>query len=570
MPLHAAGQPASKTSTKPESIGKQDLANSPFQFEDNRPETAMQLKFGYIANGDPVQKKENKTGLPDALKSGVESLSGYSLDDVKVHYNSGRPAQLQAHAFAQGTDIHIAPGQEKHLPHEAWHVVQQKQGRVKPTMQMKAGVNVNDDSGLEREADVMGKKALQLKESESLKTVAAKSANTGSGIVQLFRLKIGISGDQNPLNIDPDQLPPLTYVWILSNSKDKPDSLDQSGVSPGHNKSSPDQIIAANANGVQTPIYTKVGGYQRGYPMKGIFQSGVFKVPRGGDTSGIDYSFLRFAAIESYKLWFAAKGKSELWPDISSDGTHVETIDSDFSGITSDSGKALNENKKEEGSWLAEAGVYKWDWRDVKDDGEVIKRFSKENILDSDKRDAALKKFADAYFEIEVSKRDEAAADILQIYFPEPATRLSSYAIDLISQSGFQNMKVTRGNQLGFGRESIGLIAGLVHLDKKKTGKAESRSIAKLKYNRSYVVPTDLGKRKGAFVTLFLNWCIQTQNGESELSASAFEGLSGISQFDQSYLNPGLPGQVKGWHLKTIGEMNKPGDAAANAFFHPE
>lgn len=35
--------------------------------------------------------------------------------------------------YSQGTDIHIGPGQEKHLPHEAWHVVQQKQGRVKPT-----------------------------------------------------------------------------------------------------------------------------------------------------------------------------------------------------------------------------------------------------------------------------------------------------------------------------------------------------------------------------------------------------------------------------------------------------
>jgi len=50
-----------------------------------------------------------------------------------VHYNSDKPAQLQAHAYAQGTDIHLASGQEKHLPHEAWHVVQQKQGRVKPT-----------------------------------------------------------------------------------------------------------------------------------------------------------------------------------------------------------------------------------------------------------------------------------------------------------------------------------------------------------------------------------------------------------------------------------------------------
>ncbi len=60
------------------------------------------------------------------------------------------------------SDIHIAPGQEKYIPHEAWHVVQQKQGRVKPTMQMKGGVNVNDGGGLEKEADLMGEKALNM------------------------------------------------------------------------------------------------------------------------------------------------------------------------------------------------------------------------------------------------------------------------------------------------------------------------------------------------------------------------------------------------------------------------
>ena len=109
-----------------------------------------------------VQRKGNKTGLPDNLKSGVENLSGFSMDDVKVHYNSSQPAQLNALAYAQGTDIHVAPGQEKHLPHEAWHVAQQKQGRVQPTMQMKAGVAVNDDPGLENEADVMGAKAVQM------------------------------------------------------------------------------------------------------------------------------------------------------------------------------------------------------------------------------------------------------------------------------------------------------------------------------------------------------------------------------------------------------------------------
>lgn len=120
---------------------------------------------GEFENEAPTQLQEapaakpNNTGLPDNLKSGIENLSGYSMDDVKVHFNSDKPAQLNAHAYAQGTDIHVAPGQEQHLPHEAWHVVQQKQGRVQATMQMKAGVPVNDDKGLENEADVMGAKS---------------------------------------------------------------------------------------------------------------------------------------------------------------------------------------------------------------------------------------------------------------------------------------------------------------------------------------------------------------------------------------------------------------------------
>ena len=134
----------------------------------------------------PIQKKENNTGLPDNLKSGVENLSGVSLDDVKVHTNSDQPAQMQAHAFAQGTDIHVAPGQEQHLPHEAWHVVQQKQGRVKPTAQMKEKIPVNDDKGLEHEADVMGAKALTLGNDVNQKEITKKSLNTSQnvGIVQ--------------------------------------------------------------------------------------------------------------------------------------------------------------------------------------------------------------------------------------------------------------------------------------------------------------------------------------------------------------------------------------------------
>lgn len=50
----------------------------------------------------------NQTGLPDRLKSGIESLSGYSMDHVRVHYHSSRPARLHASAYAQGMDIHVA------------------------------------------------------------------------------------------------------------------------------------------------------------------------------------------------------------------------------------------------------------------------------------------------------------------------------------------------------------------------------------------------------------------------------------------------------------------------------
>ena len=85
------------------------------------------------------------------------------MDHVKVHYNSPQPAQLNALAYAQGSDIHVAPGQEKHVPHEAWHVVQQAQGRVQPTMQMKEGTPVNNDPNLEHEADAMGAKAMQMR-----------------------------------------------------------------------------------------------------------------------------------------------------------------------------------------------------------------------------------------------------------------------------------------------------------------------------------------------------------------------------------------------------------------------
>jgi len=108
-----------------------------------------------------AQRRENKTGMSAQLKNGMESLSGMDLSNVRVHYNSPKPAQLNAHAYTQGTEIHMAPGQSKHLPHELGHVVQQHLGRVSPTTQF-AGQAINDDPALERQATSWGEAALRL------------------------------------------------------------------------------------------------------------------------------------------------------------------------------------------------------------------------------------------------------------------------------------------------------------------------------------------------------------------------------------------------------------------------
>jgi hypothetical protein len=116
-----------------------------------------------------VGEAANRAAMSGRLQAGLEALSGMDLSGIRVHTNATKPAQLHALAYTQGQDIYVGPGQEQHLPHEGWHAVQQMQGRVKPTMQAK-GVSINDDASLEREADVMGAKALQMKGAERATT----------------------------------------------------------------------------------------------------------------------------------------------------------------------------------------------------------------------------------------------------------------------------------------------------------------------------------------------------------------------------------------------------------------
>lgn len=206
MNIHAAKTPEAEHSSGTHDVAQKHADNeSSFQFFDHREQSVAQRKVQAMANvsprvgkaagvhlmankGDdsqllPVQRKANRTGLSDTLKSGIEQLSGHSMDDVKVHYNSDKPAQMQAHAYAQGRDIHLGPGQEKHLPHEAWHVVQQAQGRVRPTMQMAGvGVSVNGDNQLEQEADAMGERALGLAQLRMHRNVEAGTTLPDAGL----------------------------------------------------------------------------------------------------------------------------------------------------------------------------------------------------------------------------------------------------------------------------------------------------------------------------------------------------------------------------------------------------
>jgi hypothetical protein len=132
--------------------GERDEQLTPVQFK--LPDFLRPFADSQNDSGEVVQKEEspNQTGIPDSTKEKFEKSSGLSFDDVKVNYDSDKPAQLNALAYTQGNQVHIGPGQERHLEHELGHVVQQKQGRVQPTASV-GGMAVNDDAGLESEAD---------------------------------------------------------------------------------------------------------------------------------------------------------------------------------------------------------------------------------------------------------------------------------------------------------------------------------------------------------------------------------------------------------------------------------
>lgn len=131
-------------------------------------------------------RRSDNTGIPGHMKMYVENLSGMSLDDVRVHYNSDRPKQFKALGYTEGRNVYLRSGQEKHLMHELCHVVQQKRGIVKPTA-LEGGCRINDSVQLENEADQLEQRYNNTSPVQMLRDEAAKGSSTMG--------KTGLTGD---------------------------------------------------------------------------------------------------------------------------------------------------------------------------------------------------------------------------------------------------------------------------------------------------------------------------------------------------------------------------------------
>lgn len=157
----------------------------------------------FALTSSPVQKKEEAQSggankLPEAVKGKMESAIGSDFSNVNIHANSGKAVEAGALAYTQGADIHFAPGQynpssrsgQELLAHELTHVQQQSEGRVKSTGQV-AGMALNDDKSLEKEADDVAAKAAgsDMTASGTQKQLKKASGGSGKAPVQRFKMR---------------------------------------------------------------------------------------------------------------------------------------------------------------------------------------------------------------------------------------------------------------------------------------------------------------------------------------------------------------------------------------------
>lgn len=169
--------------------------------------------------------------LPRPLRAGLERALSADFSDVRVRTESARAREWNALAFAQGSEIHVAPGQwapqtakgRELLGHELGHVLQQRAGRVGTTGYL-AGERLNHDPALEREADAYGARAAPAAapwQADAFAPPVSARAGVPGGVVQRrgddpihdplldeFSNETGIPRDQA------SQHDPLYEVWL--------------------------------------------------------------------------------------------------------------------------------------------------------------------------------------------------------------------------------------------------------------------------------------------------------------------------------------------------------------------
>ena len=133
------------------------------------------------------------TGAGAPLEPGVrehmERAFGANFSQVRVHEDS-HAEQLGARAYAQGSDLHFAPGTydpataagRELIGHELTHVAQQHARRVAAPQGKDAPINT--DAGLEAEADDLGGRAARGEIVQLPGGSPAKPERTGAGAIQ--------------------------------------------------------------------------------------------------------------------------------------------------------------------------------------------------------------------------------------------------------------------------------------------------------------------------------------------------------------------------------------------------
>lgn len=199
------------------------------------------------------------TGIPTQMKMDFEQRGGLSFDDVRVHYNSDKPAQLQALAYTQGTQVYVGPGQERHLPHELGHVFQQKSQTIPPTHYIH-GIAVNADPAMERRADILAHRMQPAAAEAAAPQHTGRSSSPTAPPVQMFMVgKItNGAGGGNRLAITYSRIHPQEDAQPAQDgapAEPVPAAGDgaQAGPIPAAGKDAPDGTAAAPETGAPAP-----------------------------------------------------------------------------------------------------------------------------------------------------------------------------------------------------------------------------------------------------------------------------------------------------------------------------